>query len=274
MFSQLDKRNSPIGIFDSGLGGLTVAHSINALLPAERIIYFGDTAHTPWGNKSVPTINNYVEKIVAFLIEQNCKVIVMACNTAASVALERAKEIASWHDIKILNVIDPVVEHINSIYLNDHIGIIGTKQTIKSDVYQRKIISVNPNMKVTSLATPLLVPLIEEGWLENEPMLVTLKHYLGQLPQELRALVLGCTHYPVISEQIKKLNPKLDIINSAKIIAEYTKDFLNKHELNNTDETKNDHHFYVSDDIGWFEPLARRLFFPGNFNIEFMPLFR
>lgn len=274
MFSQKDKKNSPIGIFDSGLGGLTVANAINSLLPDESILYFGDTAHTPWGNKSVATINKYACRITEFLLEQECKLIVVACNTASSVALDKVIEIASWHDIKVLNVIDPVIKHISDNHEDNTISLIGTKQTIKSNAYGVKIDALNKNISLNAIATPMLVPLIEEGWIDNEPMRATLSHYIQHIENNSKAMILGCTHYPVLSDQLQMLLPNMEIINSAKMMALSVQKYLLENDLIKNESTlPNQHKFFVSDDIQWFGDVAKKFFFSGSFNLNLKQLF-
>jgi len=274
MFSQVNKKNSPIGIFDSGLGGLTVANAVNSLMPTESIFYFGDTAHTPWGNKSAITINSYVSKITEFLITRKCKLIVVACNTAASVALDKVKEIASWHDIEVLNVIDPVIEYIDDNFENTTISLIGTKQTVKTNTYGQKLSALQKKITINAVATPLLVPLIEEGWVDNTPMRETLSKYIASIDSHSKALILGCTHYPVLSDQLQMLLPKMQVIDSAKLMAMAVQSHLKDNNLIN-DDSDNIHsnHFYVSDDVKWFEPVARKMFFPGDFKLELKQLF-
>jgi glutamate racemase len=274
MFSQTDKKNSPIGIFDSGLGGLTVANAVQSLLPNESILYFGDTAHTPWGNKSAATINKYACKITEFLLEQQCKLIVVACNTAASVALEKVIEIASWHDIEVLNVIDPVIEHVANNYENSTISLIGTKQTVKSNTYENKIKSLDKKISLNAIATPMLVPLIEEGWIDNEPMRATLGQYIEDIEDKSKAVILGCTHYPVLSDQLQALLPEKEIINSAMRMAIAVKGYLEENDLFRTElNSLHPHKFYVSDDVQWFGDIARKLFFSASFRLHLKQLF-
>ena len=153
-------KNSPIGVFDSGMGGLTVAHAIKQILPDEDVVYFGDTAHLPYGDKSKEAITQYSSEITRFLVNRGCKVVLMACNSASAVAFDEVnKEMGK--DVIILNVIDPIVKYLEAHYSNEKIGVIGTKATINSGTYESRIKMVNPGMEVVSMATPLFVPMIE-----------------------------------------------------------------------------------------------------------------
>src|SRR5579872_6074461 len=168
----------PIGIFDSGIGGLTVAKAINQHLPNESIIYFGDTAHTPWGSQSATAIQHYATRISETLLEQNCKVIVVACNTASAAAFDAVKNVVKDKAF-LFNVIDPVVAHIAAQYQNKTIGLIGTKQTIRSEAYANRLRKQAESITLKSLATPVLVPLIEEGLNDTPAAQQIIAHYLS-----------------------------------------------------------------------------------------------
>ena len=159
-------KNSPIGIFDSGIGGLTVAHALKKKLPNENIIYFGDTEHLPYGDKSKTAIQSFSKRIVNFLVSKNCKAIVIACNSASSVACDTVEKEAK--NLSVFNVIDPVVKEVVKICADYDIGVIGTKATIQSNIYEYKIKELCKNSKVSSLATPLLAPMIEEGFINEQ----------------------------------------------------------------------------------------------------------
>ena len=254
-------KNSAIGIFDSGIGGLTVGHQIAKLMPKERIVYFGDTKHLPYGDKSPDAIIRFSKRITQFLLEQNCKMIVIACNTASALAFEQVKKICADKAIAI-NVIDPVVEFTTSSKAKS-VGIIGTKNTILSDVYAKKIQSINNTITSHSLATPLLVPMIEEGFYQNKISQTILATYLER--EELRAidhLILGCTHYPLIEEEIKQYyKGTVDVINSARIVSKHVKNALmNVNLLNNESHTTTKHQFHLSDYTSSFEQSAQHFF--------------
>ena len=161
-------KDKSIGVFDSGIGGLTVAKAIRSYLPNERLLYFGDTKHLPYGDKSVQSIQKFAKNIALFLKEQKCKMIVIACNTASSVAYDIIKD--KYQDIEIVNVIDPIINHISKYEYHNTIGVIGTKGTINSGVYNKKIKLINNNIEVKSLATPLLAAMIEEGFFNDKPL--------------------------------------------------------------------------------------------------------
>lgn len=202
MYSENLKKENPIGIFDSGIGGLTVASAIKHHLPNEQIIYFGDTAHLPYGDKARYSIRHYSTEISKLLLAQNCKAIVIACNTASSIA---SREVAKIMDGKALlvNVIDPVIEEVVRLFKGNHIGVIGTKGTIASGVYKKKILAAAPHLKVSSLATPLLAPMIEEGFINDKISQTVVDSYLSNKKLKgIEAIILACTHYPLIKRQI------------------------------------------------------------------------
>ena len=258
--------NNPIGIFDSGVGGLTVAHAVKQILPHENIIYFGDTAHLPYGDKSAEAIKSYSKRITEFLLEHNSKVILIACNTASASAFEYLKNEFGNKTI-LLDVIDPVVNHLQNRNINK-IGVIGTKRTISSGTYEEKLNKVMPSTTVVSLATPLLAPMIEEGFIADDISAAILKTYLSnEIFAEIEALILGCTHYPIIKNQISKIfNFNVEIIDSAKIVSVVLRDILEKNGLMNDSGGSNDK-FFVSDYTIYFEKIAR-MFFGSQINLS------
>jgi glutamate racemase len=252
---------APIGIFDSGMGGLTIVKAIHSLLPQENIIYFGDTQHTPWGDKSKETIKHYALRICDILLEHNCKAIVIACNTASAVA---HKEIQSHvKDIPVINVIDPVVDFVSCEFNNTNIGLIGTKQTIASNNYVKKIQAKTKHIQVHSLATPLLVPLIEEGLVNSLPAKLILNMYLAKEQlKDIQALILGCTHYPLLKEQIEDFyERKIPIIDSTKLTALCLQQILQQQNLFNKQGNKPKQTFYLSDHNPHFAKLAKLFFY-------------
>lgn len=257
----------PIGIFDSGIGGLTVAGAIHRILPNEQLIYFGDTAHLPYGDKSPEAIKSYSLNIGRFLLSQNCKMIVIACNTASSHAYqELVKEIGN--QVPIINVIDPVVDTLVQTKKYHNIGVIGTKSTIQSGLYASKIHQIDPGIKVSSLATPLLAPMIEEGFFDNNISHTVIQSYLSSPKLKgIDSLVLACTHYPLIKTEISEYyHGNVDIINTAEIVAEYVKDQLELLQLLNSGQPKS-HRFYVSDYTKSFEK-STRLFFGEKISLK------
>ena len=252
--------SAPIGIFDSGVGGLTVANAISHYLPNERLIYFGDTAHLPYGDKAPAHIIEYSKAISRFLIEKGCKMVVIACNTASSVAYQNVKEMAG--DIPVINVIDPVVEVVVNEKKAKKVGVIGTRATINSGEYENRLKILNPNISVFSMATPLLVPLIEEHIMDDEIGKLVIAKYLSQ-PQlgDIDSLILGCTHYPLVKESISHYyKGKVNVIDSADIVGKYVSNYLTKHNLRSNKPLTSDHEFYVSDFTESFEKNTRSFF--------------
>src|SRR5690606_4690857 len=236
------KASAPIGIFDSGIGGLTVARAVKNILPLERIIYFGDTAHLPYGEKSTASIQAYSIKIADVLLKANCKMILIACNSASTAAYELVKAYVASKGA-VFNVIDPVVDYLRENQAGNKVGLIGTKQTVNSGVYHQKVNALGENIEFVSLATPLLAPMIEEGFHKNVVSHVIIKSYLDHVDlQNLNALILGCTHYPLIKEAIREFYPEeVEIIDGSEIVAKATKSFLELHNLlNNSNKAEKD----------------------------------
>ncbi len=249
-----------IGIFDSGVGGLTVANAIRQVLPNENLVYFGDTFHLPYGDKSSDSVKYYSTRITQYLLEKNCKVILIACNTASANAYETVCEYVGDKAI-VLNVIDPVVEYIASQQNLHKIGVIGTKGTINSNAYQQKIHENSPQLNVTSLATPLLVPMIEEGFIYDDISNAIIRNYLSkQQLKNIKALILGCTHYPIIKQQISKYYDfSVQIIDSANTVAAHLKQILEQKNLINPAQ-KGEHTFFISDYTEYFSAIAKMFF--------------
>jgi len=254
------KASQPIGIFDSGVGGLTVANAIRQVLPNESLIYFGDTAHLPYGDKSKETIISYCKQITNYLLAQQCKIIVVACNTASANAYEEIV-LEAGSKAMIIDVINPVVNYVASSPQYKKIGVIGTKGTINSGTYVSKIIARNPHLSVSSLATPMLVPMIEEGFIFDDISNAIIRSYLSK-PEisNIEALILGCTHYPIIKNQINKyFNFEVDIIDSAKIVANHLRKILEEKKLINQ-QSEPVHRFLVSDFTDYFQVISKLFF--------------
>lgn len=262
-----DKR--PIGIFDSGVGGLTVANAIRQILPKESLIYYGDTSHLPYGDKSPDTIRYYSKGITEFLLEQDCKIIVIACNSASANAFEKVTQIAAKKNVPVLNVIDPVVNHVTDFSDSKHIGVIGTKSTVNSNTYAEKIKSKKPGVLVSSLATPLFVPMIEEGFIFDDISNAIIRTYLSKHEiGGVESLILGCTHYPIIKNQISKFyNFSVDVIDSSKIVANALSEKIRKDGLENFVSEKAFHKFYVSDITQSFRIISK-MFFEEEVDLE------
>ena len=259
--------NAPIGIFDSGIGGLTVARAIHDLLPQETLLYFGDTAHLPYGDKSEAAIQAYSIKITDVLLNKGCKVIVIACNSASSAAYELLKEYVR-KDAHIINVIDPMVNFVVNNFSHKKVGLIGTKRTVQSGIYQQKILEAHRGVELHTLATPLLAPMIEEGFFNNQISHEIIAQYLSDPElKNIDALILACTHYPLIKKEIQAYYPHpIPVLDSSFVVAESLADYLTTHHLNNT-TGPGENHFFVSDYTEAFE-ASTRLFFSEKIRLE------
>jgi glutamate racemase len=265
------KASQPIGIFDSGMGGLTVTRALVQALPRENIIYFGDTAHLPYGDKSAAVIQAYSVKIAELLLQHHCKIILIACSTASSTAYDVVKEYVADKAI-VMNVIDPMIPYINKHYANKKVGLIGTKQTINSNIYGKKINALNANIALSAHATPLLVKAIEEGFAHHPLINDLLKEYLLRPElQDIDALILGCTHYPIIKNNIQTFfAPQVKIIDSSNLVVAAVKTCLIDKNLLNADG-KGDKQFLVSDYTEAFAHTTK-LFFGEKVNLIHYPL--
>jgi glutamate racemase len=220
----------PIGVFDSGIGGLTVVSALRELLPNETIFYLGDTARVPYGGKSAATVERYSLEITGMLLAENCKTIVVACNTASALALPRLE---STTPVPITGVIQPGAQAAVAATRSGHIGVIGTRATIKSGAYERAIRALDPAVRVSAHACPLFVPLIEEGWLEGEITDRVIKQYLTSLVSAgVDTVVLGCTHYPLLREAIARfLGDAVTLVDSAQNCAATVRQLLEEKNL-------------------------------------------
>jgi len=290
--------NGPIGLFDSGVGGLTVAHAIHTVLPNEQLIYFGDTVHLPYGDKSRESIIQYSLGIADFLLKQKCKIILIACNSASSNAFDEVKEHVG-NRAEVINVIDPVVNKVcidtgsildfdeetphTSVDKPPLVGIIGTKATIDSGTYERKINETlttlmkdsneiatvsHPGINISAMATPLLVPMIEEGFVFDDISNAIIRSYLSRKEMiGIDALILGCTHYPIIRNQISRvLNFEVNVLDTARIVALYVQDHLTEHGLL-AEKPAGDNKFYISEHTHYFEVIAN-MFFNEKISLE------
>lgn len=246
-----------IGVFDSGVGGLTVVKELIRQLPLEHIIYFGDTARVPYGIKSKETVIRFSIENILFLLKQEVKLICVACNTVSSVALPIIK---SYFKVPIIGVITPGVREAVYASQNKRIGVIGTRGTIKSHTYENEIKQCDSSVKVIAVACPLFVPFVEEGWLEGKEVLNVAKTYLKPLKDGgVDTVILGCTHYPLLKSVIKEvLGSRVTLIDSAKQVAVEVKKILATEGLMTTGRKKPAHKFYVSDNPDWFSSLAER----------------
>lgn len=252
------KMNSPIGIFDSGIGGLTVVKELFRQVPYENIIYFGDTARVPYGTKSDSTVIRFSLENILFLLRQQVKLIVVACNTSSSIALPQVR---SHFRIPIIGVIQPSAKEAVYATKNKRVGVIGTPATIKSHAYEKEIKQLDPKVNVLSFACPLFVPLVEEGWLKEKATFDVAKKYLSPLKKaDIDTLILGCTHYPLLKAVIRKIIGKdINLIDSANQVAQEVKQILSTEGLSSSiKKTHPRHIFYVSDEPLSFARLAKR----------------
>ncbi len=220
----------PIGVFDSGIGGLTVVSALRALLPNESIFYLGDTARVPYGGKSAATVQRYSLEIAAMLLGENAKTVVVACNTASALALTKLEETLP---VPVTGVILPGARAAITKTRSGHIGVIGTRATINSGAYERALRTLNPGVRVTACACPLLVPLIEEGWIESPITDEIIMQYLAPLLTDgIDTLVLGCTHYPLLRNAIARLvGERIALVDSAQNCALAVRDLLLREDL-------------------------------------------
>ena len=246
-----------IGIFDSGVGGLTVVKAILEKIPGYDIVYFGDTAHTPYGTKSAETVIGYTVNNIEFLLRQGAKVIIIACNTASSFA---SAQVLEQFAIPIFEVITPAVTHALDASTNLNFGIIGTRATVTSGIYEKKIIESQPTARIYSVACPLLVPLVEEGWLNKRETTMIVKKYLQPLKiRQIDTLILGCTHYPLLKSIIqRKIGPRVELIDSSICISESIKRFLaDKRDIDRQLGQNGHLSLFVSDVTDQFKKIAK-----------------
>ncbi|MBQ9267658.1 MAG: glutamate racemase [Clostridia bacterium] len=254
--------NRPIGIFDSGVGGLTVLKEYLKELPNENYIYFGDTARLPYGSKSKNTIVEFSKQITEFLISQNVKLIVIACGTASAIAYQ---DLVKSFDLPIIDIISPTAKAVK----DSSIGVIATKATIKSQAWENEIHQYSPHTKIHSIACPLFVPIVEEGFADSEIAKLAVKEYLSAFEKsDITSLILGCTHYPILKNTIQtQLGEKIKLMNAGHYSALYAKEYLEQNNLlaENTGELS----FYSSDDGNYFKEIAKN-FFPviENYNVQ------
>ena len=278
MTTPSDPAARPIGIFDSGIGGLTVARAVAQRLPHERLVYFGDTAHLPYGEKSTAAIQAYSVKICDVLLRQHCKLILIACNSASAAAYELVREYVGSKAI-VIGMIDPVVAHVGQYYAGRSVGLIGTKQTIGSNIYRKKIDQLDLGVDLHALATPLLVPMIEEGFFKGRVSEEIIRAYLAHEElQNIESLVLACTHFPLIKPQIEDYyQGRVAVLDPSDVVAATVAEALDARQLlvpaasPTTEGVGPAHHFYVSDFTRSFEE-STRIFFGQEVQLEHYPL--
>ena len=248
----------PIGVFDSGVGGLTVVRALMERLPLESIVYFGDTARVPYGVKSVTTIEHFSAQITDYLLRRDVKMLIIACNTMAAVAAHVVRRLA--RDIPVLDVIEAGARAAVSGSSGRRIGVIGTPTTINSNAYARRMHELDPTVRVYSQACPLLVPLVEEGWLDHAVTRLTAQEYLRPvLAEEVDSLVLGCTHYPLLKPLLRDVaGPQVRLIDSALTTAELAAQCLQQSGLTRAGGGPAVYHFVVSDVPLRFQTIGER----------------
>lgn len=243
----LDLSNRPIGVFDSGIGGLTVVKSIMQQLPYENIVYFGDIARLPYGTKSVATIRKFAQQTVKFLLQQNVKAIVIACNTISAVAKDQVKQLAG--NIPVIDVISAGSRACKNVSKTNKIGIIATPATVNSQAYPKSITQINSHLSIKQVACTLFVPLIEEGYIEHPALELIAHEYLEPLIKEkIDTLVLGCTHYPIIKKTLSKIiGDNVVIIDPAIATCEELVKILTQSNTFNLNQYQPEYKFYVTE---------------------------
>ena len=254
------KKSAPIGVFDSGVGGLTVAREIMRNLPNEDIVYFGDTARVPYGSKSKDTIIRYARQIIHFLQTKDVKAIVIACNTASALALDTVK---NEFDIPIIGVVEPGARAALAVTKTKKIGVIGTEATVKSSMYEKIIQGMYPEISVVAKACPLFVPLVEEGFKKHHVTEEIIDYYLASMKESgIDALILGCTHYPLLRSKIREyVGDEITLVNPAYETAMDLKKMLKEYDIENPNVEKEQgaHSFYVSDAADKFRQFANSI---------------
>jgi glutamate racemase len=264
---QFFNKTSPIGIFDSGIGGLTVAKRIISMLPNENVIYFGDTARVPYGTKSNETVIEYSLQDAQFLINKNVKLIIVACNTASSIAIGKLKDM---FDIPIIGMIEPGTHLALNSTKNGKIGVIGTNATITNEAYSTELKKQNKDLEIIEKPCPLFVPVAEEGWLDHEATKLIAKEYLQDLVDfRVDTVILGCTHYPLLSKVIQEVMGKdVTLIDSGYAASLEVEDYLEGRGVRNDSNQLGTHYFYVSDLPNKFKSVAERFLGTEVKNIE------
>ncbi len=249
--------SSPLGVFDSGVGGLTVVRALRDLLPNESIVYLGDTARVPYGSKSPDTIRRFSVEDTQFLVSHGVKAVVVACNTATAHALP---VLQAMFRVPVIGVLGPGVEATLADASCERVGIIGTAGTIRSHAYQHQIAMQRPDIMIEAKATPLLVPFVEEGWIDHPALKSVLREYLKpMLDKGIDTLVLGCTHYPLLVPVLKRmLGQKVRLVDSASTCAEHVKASLELGRLLRTTKSKPTLDIYLTDHSEQAENLAKR----------------
>jgi len=247
----------PIGVFDSGVGGLTVVSELKKLLPDERIVYFGDTARVPYGTKSKDTVTRFSVENTELLMKHDVKMVIVACNTASSLALEFLRR---CFRVPIIGVIEPGARAAAKVTRNNRVGVIGTQATVASGAYGRAIRKANPRIRLFARSCPLFVPLVEEGWTDKPVTREIASIYLSGLKKSgMDTLIMGCTHYPLLKGVIKGvIGKRVALIDSAREVAAEARDLLNAAGILNLSARRGEDTFYASDEPARFVKVGRR----------------
>jgi glutamate racemase len=250
--------NRPIGVFDSGLGGLTVLNEINNILPYESVVYFGDSGRAPYGTKSKETVIKYTYQDIRFLLNQDIKMIVIACNTASACSLDLVRH---SFDIPVVEVVQPGAVTAVRETKNKRVGVIGTIATVNSGVYEKAISRIDPTIHIFQKACPMFVPLVEEGWWENDIAQRIAQEYLLPLKDEgIDTLVLGCTHYPLLQNTISKvMGEGVRLVSSALEVAKVVKEVVKENNLERDEKVNPVYRYYTSDSVEKFESLGNSI---------------
>ncbi|MEK6748807.1 MAG: glutamate racemase [Pseudomonadota bacterium] len=261
----------PIGIFDSGVGGLTVARAVMQRLPHERILYFGDTARVPYGVKSPDTIRHFARQITAYLLEQRVKLLIVACNTMAAVAVE---EIQKMSPVPVLNVLAAGARYAAHCTRTGHIGVIGTLATINSHAYDHALHALTPTLDIHSQACPLFVPLVEEGWLDHPVTRLVAQEYLQSLlAKRIDTLILGCTHYPLLKPLLEHvIGDDVTLVDSAATVADQAAELLATHKRLRSADAHPEHRYCVTDVPQRFQEVGGRFLGRPLHNVELVAL--
>ena len=261
----INKKTDPIGVFDSGVGGLTVTREIMRQLPNENMVYFGDTARVPYGSKSKDNIIRYSRQIIRFLQTKQVKAIVIACNTASALALDVVKEET---DIPVMGVIAPGAAAAVRVTRNQKIGVIGTEATIRSHMYSKVMEEMMPGVEVIGKPCPLFVPIVEEGFAKHHIAEEVIDYYLASMKEsDIDTMILGCTHYPLIEKEIRSIYPKLEVVNPSRIVAYEVKNYLFHNNMLSL-EKKDRSLFYASDLSDKFMEMTRVISADDNMQVE------
>ncbi len=249
--------NRKIGVFDSGLGGLTVVREMQKLMPEESVVYFGDIARLPYGSKSKETITEFSHQIMRFLLKHDVKAVIIACGTASANALE---DLQKTYDLPITGVVEPGAREAARTTKNGRIGITGTEATIRSGAYDRLLTGLDPQIEVYSKACPLFVPLVEEGWFKDEITRSVVQRYLTELKQQkVDTLVLGCTHYPLLKRLIgEEIGEEVILVNPSSSVVKEMKEYLQQHDMQ-SGAVQGEYEFYVSDSTEKFRQFGQQV---------------